>query len=64
VTPETADIAWIKSTKCTSGTCVEAAKLGELYLIRDSKNPDQPALQLGVDDWRGFLEAIQAGDYR
>lgn len=58
------EIAWRKSSRCGSTTCVEVARDGKDYLMRDSKNPGQPALRFDQADWEAFLGRIQYGDYR
>ncbi len=58
------EIAWRKSTRCGSSACVEVARDGGDYLMRDSKNPDQPALRFGQAEWEEFLGQIQAGDLK
>lgn len=56
-------LAWRKSSRCGSATCVEVAPAGEQVLMRDSKNPDQPPIAVSAADWAGFLEAVRADDY-
>ncbi|MFG1604351.1 DUF397 domain-containing protein [Actinoplanes sp. NPDC049265] len=54
---------WTKSTYCSSGGCVEVAAGPDFVAMRDGKRPEDGVLQLSRSDWRGFLEAIQAGDF-
>lgn len=56
-------IAWRKSTRCGSNACVEVSRDGDNYLMRDSKNPRQPALRFGQAEWEDFLGGIQAGNF-
>lgn len=59
MTPEP---AWTKSSFCGSNACVEVARDGDNYLVRDSKNPDQPALRFDREEWVEFLGRIQYGE--
>lgn len=55
---------WRKSSySSNSGNCVEAALLPDMIAVRDSKNPDGPALVLGRNDWAAFIGGIRAGDF-
>lgn len=50
---------WRKSTFSSSngGQCVEVAQnLPGVVAVRDSKDPDGPALIFTADEWRSFLE--------
>jgi len=64
VSDETRQLLWQKSTRCGSGACVEVAKeSGKAVYLRDSKDPDGPAIALTRDEWILFLRAAKAGDY-
>ncbi|GAA3441091.1 DUF397 domain-containing protein [Planomonospora venezuelensis] len=55
---------WHKSSLSNSngGNCVEVARnLPGLVAIRDSKNPNGPALLLAPDTWAAFLTRIKSG---
>lgn len=54
---------WQRSSYCSGGTCIETARDGDRVLMRDSKNPTVQPLDLSAGDWKGFLEAVRAGDY-
>jgi hypothetical protein len=56
--------AWRKSSRCGSSSCVEVAQVGDQYLVRDSKNPDQTALTFTADEWTAFVAGVEAGDFR
>jgi hypothetical protein len=58
----TSETAWRKSSRCGSTTCVEVARDGDDYLVRDSKHPDQPPLRFTRDDWIDFLKRIEFGE--
>lgn len=58
---------WRKSRRSnSSGECVEVAALAEgaHVFVRDSKDPDGPALTVSPAGWRGFTRAIKAGRIR
>lgn len=57
------DPTWRKSSRCGTSTCVEIARHGDHYLIRDSKNPDAPALQFSAAEWNAFVAGIEAGEF-
>lgn len=59
MTPQT---AWRRSSRCGSTTCVEVARDGEDYLIRDSKNPDREPLRFTREEWVDFLKRIEFGE--
>jgi hypothetical protein len=48
---------WRKSSYSgNTGNCVEVAlNLPGIVTVRDSKNPDGPALAFTADEWRAFL---------
>lgn len=53
---------WVKSSRSTSnGNCVEAARTAAGIAIRDSKDPDGPALLVSHDAWRAFVEDVRTG---
>ena len=43
--------------------CVEVGLAVETIAVRDSKNPDQPALVVTPAAWRGFTAGIKAGQF-
>ncbi|MDI6100562.1 DUF397 domain-containing protein [Actinoplanes sp. NEAU-A12] len=56
--------AWRKSSRCGTSNCVEVAKVDDQYLIRDSKNPEAPALAFTPAEWDAFVEGVAAGEFR
>jgi hypothetical protein len=60
----THEIAWRKSARCGSNACVEVARDGARYLIRDSKHPDVPALVFTEAEWSAFTDGVAAGEFR
>lgn len=58
------EITWRKSSRCGTSTCVEIARDGDDYLIRDSKNPDAPSLRFDSAEWAAFHDGVAAGEFR
>jgi hypothetical protein len=56
--------AWRRSSRCGSTTCVEVAKVADQYLVRDSKNPEMPALSFTEAEWEAFTQGVEAGEFR
>lgn len=56
-------IKWRKSSRCGSSTCVEVAKVGDEYLVRDSKNPQTAPLTFTPAEWAAFVEGVAAGEF-
>jgi hypothetical protein len=55
---------WRKSSKCANGTCVEVARVDDnTYLVRDSKQPANPALSFTGEEWTAFVAGVQAGEF-
>ncbi|WP_269853792.1 DUF397 domain-containing protein [Streptomyces sp. RPT161] len=54
------NIGWRKSTYSgQAGNCVEiAATTGSAY-VRDSKDPQGPALRFSADAWFSFVQAVK-----
>jgi len=55
-----AGVSWHKSTRSglNGGDCVEVALAADTTGVRDSKNPDGPALVFTGPTWRGFLSRL------
>ncbi|AGZ38691.1 DUF397 domain-containing protein [Actinoplanes friuliensis] len=64
MTKQTDDAGWRKSSLCGSGACVEVAKVGDEYLIRDSKDPGMTPLTFTQDEWLAFEAGVKAGEFR
>lgn len=61
--PSTHEVRWRKSSYSggESGQCVELGVGGpDVFLVRDSKNADGPALAV---DWRRVVVALSAGRF-
>ena len=54
--------AWRKSSYSNGATqCVEAASIGGLTAIRDSKDPEGPVLLIAGTQMRGLVHRIRTG---
>lgn len=54
--------AWRKSSYSNGATqCVEAASIGGLTAIRDSKDPEGPVLLLAGRQMRALVRSIRTG---
>ncbi|MCA1671747.1 MAG: DUF397 domain-containing protein [Actinobacteria bacterium] len=52
-------IVWHTSSYSTNeGACVEVAPAPDRVLVRDSKDPDGPALAVPTPAWRAFLTTL------
>jgi uncharacterized protein DUF397 len=51
---------WAKSSHSTpnGGNCVQARDTGQAVQVRNSKDPDGPALTFPRSDWRAFIAQI------
>lgn len=54
---------WTRSTFCSGGNCVEAAKNGDDILVRDSKDPDRQPFGFTAGQWAEFLDGVAAGEF-
>ncbi|GAB3811837.1 DUF397 domain-containing protein [Micromonospora zhanjiangensis] len=55
---------WRKSSRSAEGNCVEVAdNLLGLVAVRDSKDPDGPALTFVPARWTDFVHAVRSGGH-
>ena len=56
---------WFKSTRSgpNSDNCVEVAFVGEVIAVRDSKNPEGPALIFTTAEWDAFVGGAKDGEF-
>jgi hypothetical protein len=54
---------WHSSSRCAAGHCVEVAKVGETYLLRDGRNPDTPPVRFSAEEWATFKDAVVRGEF-
>ncbi len=53
---------WRRATACESGHCLEVCFEGASVLVRDSKQPAGPILEVSLDEWRAFTAGVRAGE--
>ncbi|GAB7188890.1 DUF397 domain-containing protein [Kitasatospora sp. Ki12] len=60
-----ADAQWFKSSYSNNGgTCVEVtADFAGLAPVRDSKDPQGPALVFPIEEWASFVAAVRGGEF-
>ncbi|MGH3776170.1 MAG: DUF397 domain-containing protein [Pseudonocardiaceae bacterium] len=57
--PEPDRIVWHTSSYSTgNGDCVQVAPAPDRVLVRDSKDPDGPAVAVSTPAWRAFLTTL------
>ena len=56
------DFGWRKSSRCETGDCVEAARLGNVVAIRDSVHPET-VLQFTMTEWTEFAAGVRQGEF-
>lgn len=57
--PEPDRIVWQKSSySAWNGGCVQVATAPARVLVRDSKDPEGPALTVPTPAWRSFLRTL------
>ncbi|KJY35230.1 MULTISPECIES: DUF397 domain-containing protein [Streptomycetaceae] len=63
--PNTSDASWFKSSYSNNGgECVEvSASFPGAVPVRDSKDPEGPALVFPADAWSAFVAGVQAGEF-
>ncbi|GAA2694493.1 MULTISPECIES: DUF397 domain-containing protein [Actinoplanes] len=59
----TGEARWRRSKRCATGSCVEVARVGELFLIRDSKNVDAAHLTFTREEWEAFVAGVKADEF-
>lgn len=64
-TPE-GDLAWERSRRCDTNTCVEVAPdlSDEKVYVRDGKDPEGAIVTFPAADWEEFLEEVAAGKHQ
>ena len=56
--------SWYKSSYSQhGGDCVEVAHGTDAVGVRDSKEPDGPALVFGAGEWRAFIAGVVVGSF-
>ncbi|WP_078653671.1 DUF397 domain-containing protein [Streptomyces novaecaesareae] len=59
------DASWFKSSYSNNGgSCVEVAPdFPGLAPVRDSKDPQGPALVFPAEAWKSFVAAVRSGEF-
>lgn len=58
------DRKWEKSTfSGATGNCVEFAREGDNFLVRDSKDPNGPVLTFTPAEWDAFVKGAKDGQF-
>ena len=60
------ELVWRKSTRSgpQGGNCVEVADLpNDEIAVRDSKDPDGPALVFTLAEWQAFIGGAKDGEF-
>jgi predicted secreted Zn-dependent protease len=55
--------SWRKSSRCSSGTCVEVSFAEGKVAVSDSKNLPGPVLVFTESEWQAFLEGVRHGEF-
>jgi hypothetical protein len=55
--------AWRRSSFCASSECVEIARLDDMIVMRDSKDPSGHVLRYTTEEFRFLVRNIKAGEY-
>ncbi|MDP9797054.1 hypothetical protein J2S43_005566 [Catenuloplanes nepalensis] len=55
---EVAHVAWRRSTRCDTSSCVEVANGNAGTRVRNSTDPAGPVLIFSVGAWQALLEKI------
>jgi hypothetical protein len=61
--PQTERAVWRKASLCQGGECVEVARLNNMIVMRDSKDPRGHMLYYATEEFRSFVRSIKAGRY-
>ncbi|MET0426370.1 MAG: DUF397 domain-containing protein [Actinoplanes sp.] len=54
---------WRKSSRSTSGACVEVAPQRDTILVRDSKDPDGAMLTFDRAVFAAFIDGVTSGEF-
>jgi uncharacterized protein DUF397 len=54
---------WRRSSLCAGGECVEVARLDDMIVMRDSKDPGGQVLRYTTEEFRFLVRGIKAGGY-
>ncbi len=58
------ELAWRKAKRSVgNGACVEVARSGAGFAVRDSKDPSGPVITYGGEVWQAFVNAAKNGRF-
>ena len=58
------EVAWVRSSECEGGACVEAADLGDGEVgVRNSRDPQGAVLRFTPDEWHAFIGGVRNGEF-
>lgn len=58
------EVAFHKSSFSIPGKeCVEVSQVADRVLVRDSKDPQGPALEFTLAEWSAFVQGVKAGEF-
>jgi hypothetical protein len=63
MTGQTEQRKWHRSSACAGGNCVEVAKEGDRYLIRDSRDPSTVPLSFSAEEWDAFVRGVKEDEF-
>ncbi|MER7701847.1 DUF397 domain-containing protein [Kitasatospora sp. NPDC097605] len=65
MSPDLPGATWFTSSYSgNGGNCVEvSASFPGAVPVRDSKDPEGPALVFPISDWHAFIAGVQAGEF-
>jgi hypothetical protein len=61
--PEEPVLNWKRSTFCSTSSCVEVTRMRNQIMVRDSKDPEGPALAYSPQEWSAFLSGVKHGEF-
>ncbi|MFF3595640.1 DUF397 domain-containing protein [Kitasatospora indigofera] len=63
--PAALELPWRKSSYSgANGDCVELAEAGTVSYVRDSKDPEGPALVFAAEAWGAFVAGVKADEFQ
>jgi Domain of unknown function (DUF397) len=54
-------LRWHRSTRCSSGGCIDVATDETRVHVRDSTDPSGPVLHFTSTAWQSFIDRIKSG---
>jgi Domain of unknown function (DUF397) len=65
LSPDLVGAVWRKSSRSSgNGQCTMCARLEDGSMaVKDSKNPDGPALVFTAQEWSAFVEGVKLGEF-